>query len=176
MDEENEIPTTTQSVRTRFAMSYGEAKPISDEKLASSRVKRSLYQQRKQQLVNGPTDGADLPIPHSVVERYRSPRAFMDEALKYLDPANVGKSFAALFMAALEKQDIHMLKLLLPYVFGQPAKPEEDKGQSGALFGEILSVLREPPIPKPRKQKQQIVEVPPAAEPFFLPEETEDDE
>jgi len=188
MDNENEEHVASESFSARFGMVFGPAfeqamtnKPIASEKLASSRVKRTLHQSRKQALVAGPEAHAELPIPASVVEKYRSPRAFMDEALKYLSPQEIGPAFAELSLSALKSKDVGLLKLLLPYVFGAPAKVEDSNQQSGALFGELLSVLNQPPIPNPSgkrgKQPKPIdIESFEVESSFHLPEEEEQEE
>jgi hypothetical protein len=172
-DHLEEEQSFSEAINARFAFAIGRG----SENLGSQRVKRSLGQERKQLLANGPEPSQPLPIPAGVVSKYRSPRAFMDEALKYLHPEEIGPAFAKLFLSALEKQDIGLLKVLLPYVFGSPAKSEDNSAASGAIFGELLSVLKEPPIKNPTGKrgttgnKKQVSVV----DSFILPEESQDE-
>jgi hypothetical protein len=176
-DDFDEEQSFSEAINARFAFAIGRG----SENLGSQRVKRSLAQERKQALVQGPEDSSPMPIPPGLVAKYRTPRAFMDEALKYLHPEEIGPAFAKLFLSALEKQDIGLLKVLLPYVFGAPAKAEDTSAASGAIFGELLSVLKEPPIKNPtgkrgttgnKKQESHAVTI----DSFVLPEENPNDE
>lgn len=125
----------------RFGLIGAEPSP-----LAKGKVMRTTAQERKAILVHGPgTDNAlagavELPAQRRVMEKYRSSKAFLAEVRKSLDPVEVGNQLAGLWAYAVEKHDVRLLKLLVPYVLGMPEKSEEDKS-GGGILEELLAAV-----------------------------------
>lgn len=168
----------SEAFSARFGFVLGEGvKPITEEKLAQSRVKRGLAQARRNELVAGPEETSVMPVPSGVVSHYRTPKHYMDEMLKYLPPEQTGPQLAELFNYAVEKRDKAMLSMLLPYVLGPQPKETASAGVSGLVFGELLEAIREPVINKRKaKRAEKEIEVEPEQyDAYQLPEETEDE-
>lgn len=111
------------------------------------------------ELVNPPTSPTgDLPISNKELARFRSPKDYVDAARRHLEPESTGKIVADAFVAAVTEKDTKMLAILMPYLYGQPEKTQENQGTSEA-FESLLQVLVESkPTKQVRPRRSQVID------------------
>lgn len=79
--------------------------------------------------------------------RVRKGSDFLNALRGELNPADVGLALATSFMHAVKSHNVALLRLLLPYVLGQPEEPDHGDGSALEL---LLSAMRQPALQAPQ--------------------------